>query len=136
MLSDYSISAADLWIYLTLDTIALMCSSNVKDVSNIRPTCFYEIYWTGLLLKNIGGCTTFLILRVKRTSCACLDKSGLKVIFYWKAHPFILSKSSQNCLTVVPFGSFINVNKEVLSEKSFGFDWRFSVVYIDLKKLR
>ena len=130
MVSDYSISAADLWIYLTLDIIALMCSSNVKDVSNIRPTCFYEIYWTGLLLKKIGGCTTFLILRVKITSSACLDESGLKVIFYRKAHPFILPKSSQNFLTV-PFGSFINVNKEVLSEKSFGFDWRFSVVYID-----
>ena len=27
---------------LTLDVIALMCSSNVKDVSNIRPKCFCD----------------------------------------------------------------------------------------------
>ena len=45
---------------LTLDIIALMCSSNVKGVSNIRPKCFCdETCWAGLLLKKIGGCTTF-----------------------------------------------------------------------------
>ena len=73
----------------------------IKDWSNIRPKCFCdETCWTGLLLEKIGGCTNFLILRVKITSCACLDGSGLKLIFHWKAHSFILSKSSQSCLAV------------------------------------
>ena len=112
---------------LTLGVIAQMWLSNVKDVSNIRPKCFCdETYWTGLLLKKNGECTTFLTLRVKITSCACLDWSGLKLIFHWKAYSFILSKSAQSSLAVA-FGSFINVNKEVSSAKSFGFDWRFSV---------
>ena len=45
---------------LTLDIIALMCSSSVKDVSNIRPKCFWdETCWTGLLLKKTGGYRTF-----------------------------------------------------------------------------
>ena len=40
----------------------------------------------------------------------------------------------QSCLAVA-FGSFIVVNKEMLSAKSFAFDWRFSVrfVYINRK---
>ena len=102
-----------------------MCLSNVKDVSNIIPKCFSdETRWTGLLLKKIGECTTFFTLRGKITSCACLDWSGLKLIFHWKAHSVILSKSSQSCLAVV-FGSFIIVNKEVPKKKSaknVGFD--------------
>ena len=43
---------------LTLDVIAQMCPSNVKNVPNIIPKCFCdETCWTGLLLKKIGGCT-------------------------------------------------------------------------------
>ena len=39
-------------VLLTLDVIALMCSSNVKDVSNIRPKCFcHEACWTRLSLN-------------------------------------------------------------------------------------
>ena len=41
---------------LILHVIALMCSSNVKDVSNIRPKCFSdETCWTGLLLTKYVG---------------------------------------------------------------------------------
>ena len=70
-----------------------MYSSNVKDVFNIRPKCFCdETCWTGWLLKKNDGCTTYLILRVKITSCACLDGSGYKLIFHWKAHSSILSQ--------------------------------------------
>ena len=97
-----------------------MSSSNVKDVSNIRSKCFCdETCWTGLLLKKIGGCATFLTLQVEISSCACLDGPGLKLIFQRKAHSFVLFKCSQSCLAVV-FGWFINVNKEVSSEKPHG----------------
>ena len=61
---------------LTLDVTTLMYSSNIKDVSNIIPKCSCdETCWTGLLWKKIGGRTTILTLRVKITSCACLDGS-------------------------------------------------------------
>ena len=99
-----------------------MCSSNVKHVSNIRLKCFCDAtYGTGLLSEKIDGYTTFLNLRVKITSCACLNGSELKLIFRWKTYSFILSKSSPSCLAVA-FGSFINVNKEQSPAKSFGFD--------------
>ena len=89
---------------------------------NIRPKCFCdENCWTGLLFKKNGVSTTFLTLRVKITFCACLDWSGLKLVFRWKSHSFILSKSLQSCLAAA-FGSFIKVNKEVSSPKSFGFN--------------
>ena len=83
------------------------------------------LWWNllnGLLLKKIGRCTTFLALRVKVTSCACLGRSGLKLIFRWKAHSFISSKSAQSCLAAVFFGSLIIVNKEASSPKGFRFD--------------
>ena len=67
-------------VLLALDVIALMCSSNVKDVPNVRPKSFCnETCWTGLVLQKIGGCASFLTLRVKITSCACLDGSGLLI---------------------------------------------------------
>ena len=114
-------------ILLTLDAIVLMCSLKVKYVSNIRPECFCdETCWTCFLLRKIGGCTTFLTLRVKINSCACLVGSRLKLIVHWKNHFFILSKYSQSCLAVT-FRSFVIVNKDVSSAKSFGADWRFSV---------
>ena len=96
-------------------------------MSNIKPKCFCdETCWTSLSLKKSGGCANLLTLQVKITSCACLERSGSKLIFHWKAHCFILSKSGQNCLTAA-FGSLIIVNKEASSAKSFGFDRRFSV---------
>ena len=109
-------------VLLTLDIIDLVFSSNVKDVSTIRRKYFCdETSSTALLFKRIGGYTTFFNLRVKITSCACLDGSGLKLAFYWKTHCVILSKSSENCLAAA-FGSFVIVNKEVSSAKGFGFD--------------
>ena len=102
---------------VTLDVIALMCSSNVKDVSNTRPECFCnETCWIGLLLKKTGGCTTFLTLRVKIAPCACLDGSRLKLIFYWKVHSFILSKFSQNCL-VAACKMFLGLIEDFLSDR-------------------
>ena len=96
-------------------------------MSNKRPKRFCdETCWTGSLLKKIGGCITFFTLRVKITSCPCLERSGLKLVFHWKAHSFVLSKFAQSCLAAA-FGSLIIVNKKRSSAESFGFDWRFSV---------
>ena len=73
---------------------------------------------------------------MKILSYAFLGGSELKLISYWKANFVILFKSARSCLAVA-FGSFINVNKEVSSAKSFGFDSRFSVrLIIKIKKSR
>ena len=111
MVSNYSIFRPI--VLLTLDLIALICDENCDE------TC-----WIGLLLKNIGGCTTVLTLQVKIISCACLDGSVLKLIFYRKAHS-LFCVNPQSSLAVA-VGSWIMVNKEMSSAKSFGFDWSFS----------
>ena len=113
-------------VLLTWNVNGLMCSSNVKDVSNIKRKCFCdETCWTGLLLKRIDECTTFLTLRVKITSCVCLDGSGSKLIFHEEpVHFFCLNP--HKVFLAVTFGSFIFVNKEVPSGKNFEFDLRFS----------
>ena len=92
-----------------------MSSSNVKNVSDLRPKCFCdETCWTGLPLEKIGRGTTFLLLRVKISSCGYpwLDGSGLKLIYLWKVHSFIFSKFAQSCFAVA-LGSLIIVNKEM-----------------------
>ena len=61
-------------------------------------------------------------LKSKVTPCGCLERSGLKLTFHWKAHSFISSKSAESCLAAAFFGSLIIVNKEASSAKSFGFD--------------
>ena len=104
-------------VLLTLDVITLY--------STIRPKCLCDIHvamkLVELLIKEIGGCITFLTSRAEIASGTCLDGSGIKFIFHWKGYLFILSKSSQSCLAVA-FASFIIVNKERSSVKSFGFD--------------
>ena len=76
-------------VLITLVVIGMTCSSNVKNVSNGRPKCFCdETCWTGLSLKKIGEYTTILTLRVKITSCAYLNGSGLKLIFHWKSDSY------------------------------------------------
>ena len=53
-------------VLLTLDLIALVCSSNVKNISNIKPKCFCDdTCSTGSVLKKTGGYTTLSTLRVK-----------------------------------------------------------------------
>ena len=84
------------------------------------------LWWNLLNRFQVTGCITFFTLRVKITSCPCLERSRLKLIFYWKAHSVILSKLAQSCLAAA-FGSLIIVNKKWWSAERFGFDWRFSV---------
>ena len=61
---------------------------------------------------------------------ACLEGSGLNLIFQKNAYLFILRRSLQNLSTVL-LGSLTIENKEMSS----GFDWRFSrqIVNIDKK---
>ena len=52
---------------LTSDVIVLMCSSKVKDVSNIRPKFFCEeTCWIGLLLKKIVDVNKDVSINVKK----------------------------------------------------------------------
>ena len=65
----------------------------------------------------------FYNLWLKMTTWACLVVSGLKFIFYWVAHLFILSKSLLRLIAEV-WMSCITENKDVSSTKSFVLDKR------------
>ena len=101
---------------VTLDVITLMCSSNVKDVSNTRPKCFCnETCWIGLLLKKSGGCTYNLFDLTSENSSLRLFR-GVKIETYFSLES--------------PFLYFVQIFTKLFScclQNIFGFDWRFSV---------
>ena len=52
------------------------------------PRCFWDVVCITLLLLSLntaGGCNIALDSRLKMISCACFLRSGLRIIFYWKA---------------------------------------------------
>ena len=63
----------------------------------------------------------FLILQEKITSWACLERSGLKLIFYWYAKLLIFSRSLFRVLAD-KFVSQTTENREASSAKSPGYD--------------
>ena len=64
-----------------------------------------------------GWWQTFFSFLEKITSWACLLGSGLKLIFHWKAHCFILERSLLSSKVVIT-ESWITEKKEVSSAKS------------------
>ena len=72
-----------------------------------------------MLLNINSGSIGFLILREKMTSSTCLERSGLKLIFHWKAQ--IISKSLFNAFADV-FLSWTTEKRKVSFVKNLGFD--------------
>ena len=63
-------------------------------VSNVNPKCFCKDTWeTLLLLKRKEGWQTFLSYLENIAPWPHLLRSGLKLIYHWKVHCFILSRS-------------------------------------------
>ena len=56
---------------------------------------------TGSLLNEICGWNDLIIFLEKKTSWACLFKSGLNEIFHWCAHSAIFCKSLLNFLIII-----------------------------------
>ena len=72
-----------------------------------------------MLLKVKGEWDVIDLLQEKTTSSACLEISGLKLVFQWKAHFVILVKSLFK--SFVAFLILCTVaNSEVSSTNSFG----------------
>ena len=83
---------------LVLFETLVKCSSNVNQLSNVNPK-----YNCNFLEQN--------------TSWAWLLRSGLKFIFHWKAHCFILARSLLSSEGVIT-ESGITEKREVSSEKT------------------
>ena len=72
-----------------------------------------------MLLKVKGGWDATDLLREKITSGACLEISGLLLIFHWKAHFVILVKSLFKLFVALLILCTV-ANNEVSSANSFG----------------
>ena len=116
------VNNTDSFIYIWFNFLS--CSSKFSFLSSCIPKCFWEfVRATGMLLKVKGGWDDTDLLREKITSWACLEISGLKLIFHWKAHFVILVKSLFK--SFVAFLILCTVaNNEVSSANSFGLHWR------------
>ena len=98
------------------------CSSNVNSVSKITPRCVWKLTWeTLLLLKSKGGCVIFFNFLLNIIAWACLLRSGLKVIFQWKAESLIFFMSMFNSV-VDMFISCTTENSKVSSANSLPLD--------------
>ena len=81
-------------VSLNFLVILFICSQKFHFISNVRPRCFWnKLLLNGILLNKRVGWSSFLIFLLNITSCACLLKSGLKIIFHWKAQLVIAFRS-------------------------------------------
>ena len=83
---------------------------------------FFKVAFITLLLSNTsGGCDIVLDFCLKMTSCAWFFGSGLILIFHWKTHLLIFTKSLF-CSRAEVLLSWITKNKDVPSANSLAFE--------------
>ena len=108
-------------LFVLLNTF-FRCSSNVNLTSKITPRCVWKLTWeTLLLLKSKGGCVAFFNFLLNMISWACLLRSGLKVVFHWKAQSLIFFWPMSNSIADVSI-SCTTENREVSSANSLALD--------------
>ena len=113
-------------VLLILLSLPLRSSWKSSLVFKRIPRCLWVVDWmTTVLLKfNDGGFGLISFLE-KITSCACLLRSGLKLIFHWNAHLFIFFISSFKFFADKVI-SWTTEKKEVSSANSLGFEIKLS----------
>ena len=90
--------------------------------SKNKSRCFwYGVCIAWLLLKIITGWLDFLILQEKITFWACLEESGLKLIFHWYPQFLFFSRLLFKMLAD-KFVSWTTKNRKVSFAISLGFD--------------
>ena len=105
-------------VLLIFWVIFFMCSTKFSLTSNVNPRCFWDIlFFKGMLLKERQGWSSFLVFLLNITSCACLVKSGLKIIFHWKAQLLITVRSLRK-VAALDWMSLTTEKRDVSSAKS------------------
>ena len=100
------------------------CSTKFSFLSSCILKCWKFVWATGKLFKAKGGWNAKVdLLREKITSWACLEISGLKLIFHWKTHFVILVKSLFKSFVALSILCTVASN-EVSSANSFALHWR------------
>ena len=73
-------------VLLIFWVIFFMCSTKFSFASNVNPRCVWNaLFSKRMLLNERLKWSSFIVSLLNITSCACLVKSGLKIIFNWKA---------------------------------------------------
>ena len=67
-----------------------VCSTKFSLTSNVNPRFFWDIlFFKVMSLNERQGWSSCLVFLKNITSCTCLVKSELKIIFHWKAQLLI-----------------------------------------------
>ena len=71
-----------------------LCSTKFSWTSNVDLRCFWDIlFFKGMSLNERQGWSSFLVFLQNITFCACLVKSGVKIVFHWKTQLLITVRS-------------------------------------------
>ena len=128
------ISVAKLWFYLSYLTYLLNGRQMLTYYPLLILNVFAMIPEKHYYCWNVkGGWKTFFSFLEKMTSRACLLGSGLKLIFHWKAHCFILERSILSSKVLIT-ESWIMEKREASSAKSLVLEdklWFKSLIYIE-----
>ena len=116
-------------VLLIFLVILLICSQKFNLISTVKLRCFWnKVLVNGILLnKRVGWINWFdkliddLIFPLNVTSCVCLLKSGLKIIFHWKVQLVIAFRSWLKAVTLV-WMLFTTEKRDVSSVKSLQFE--------------
>ena len=109
-------------VLFTLFCTFFRCRLKSNLVSNIIPRCLWvDDDLTKLSLKYNGGWPILLFFLLKITSSACFLRSGLNLIFHWKALSLIFIKSQYRSFAV-EFIFWTTENREVSSASHCGFE--------------
>ena len=109
-------------VLLIFWVIFFMCSTKFSLTSNVNPRCFWDIlFFKAMSLNERQGWSSFLIFLLNITSCACLVKSGLKIIFHWKAQLLITARSLRK-VAALDWMSLTTEKRDASLAKSLQFE--------------
>ena len=102
--------------------IFFMCLTKFSLTSNVNPRCFWDIlFFKGISLNKRQEWSSLLAFLRNISSCACLVKSGLKIIFHWKSQLLITVRSLSK-VAVLDWMSLTTEKRDVSSAKSLQFE--------------
>ena len=104
-------------VLLIFWVIFFICSTKFSLTSNVNPRCFWDkLFFKEMSLNERQGWSSFLIFLLNITSSACLVKTGLKIIFHWKAQLLIIDRSLRK-VAALDWMSLTTEKRDVSSAK-------------------
>ena len=109
-------------VLLIFWVIYFKCSTKFSLTSNVNLRYFWDIlFFNGMSLNERQGWSSFSVFLLNITSCTCLVKSELKIIFHWKAQLLITARSLRK-VAALDWMSLTTEKRDVSSAKSLQFE--------------